>query len=84
LEIVLIEDDDVDVEAVSCSLLRLVDPPHRTVFSTANEALRALQGQQANRPADPFIILLDLNLPGKSGLLSECFPTRLASPPRLR
>ena len=68
LGIVLIEDDEVDVEVISRSLLSFALPPHLTVFGTGGEALHVLQGQQSNRPPHPFLILLDLSLPGMMAL----------------
>ena len=67
--VMFIEDDDVDVEAISRSLLRLASPPHLAVFGMASDALKALQDQRPLfHPATPFLILLDLHLPGMSAL----------------
>jgi CheY-like chemotaxis protein len=63
--VIVIEDDDVDVEAISRSLLRLASPPDLAIFRTASEALEALQEQRPLfHPAIPFLVLLDLHLPG--------------------
>ncbi|MFN8469596.1 MAG: response regulator [Caldilineaceae bacterium] len=67
--VIFIEDDGVDAEALSRSLLRLASPPHLAIFGTATEALQALQDQRPLfHPATPFLILLDLHLPGMSAL----------------
>ncbi len=67
--VIVIEDDDVDVEAISRSLLRLASPPDLAIFGTASEALQALQDQRPLfHPATPFLILLDLHLPGMPAL----------------
>ncbi len=68
--VMFIEDDDVDVEAISRSLLRLDFPPHLVTFGTASKALQALQDQRRPlfQPAIPFLILLNLHLPGMTAL----------------
>ena len=80
--VMFIEDDDVDVEAISRSLLRLDSPPHLAIFRTASEALEALQDQ---RPlfqlAIPFLVLLNLHLPGMTALE---FLERIRKDARLR
>jgi CheY-like chemotaxis protein len=67
--VIIIDDDEVDVEAISRSLLRLDSPPHVVVFQTASKALQGLQGKQRLfwLPS-PFLILLELRLPGMTGL----------------
>jgi CheY-like chemotaxis protein len=67
--VIIIDDDVVDVEAISRSLLCLDSPPHIVVFQTASEALQALQNQkQLFQPPVPFVILLELELPVMTGL----------------
>ena len=63
--VIMVEDDDVDVEAISRCLLRLDFPPHLVIFQTASEALQALKDQRPFfHPAIPFLVLLGLHLPG--------------------
>jgi CheY-like chemotaxis protein len=67
--VLVIDDDNVDVEAISRILLGFESPPELAVFGTATQALRALQDQQLLfQPFIPFLILLDLYLPGMTGL----------------
>jgi CheY-like chemotaxis protein len=67
--VIIIDDDEVDVEAISRSLLGLDSPPYLLVFQTANKALQALQDQRPLfQPTTSFLILLDLSLPGMTGL----------------
>ena len=66
--VVLVEDDDVDAESIGRGFRALDFPPSLRVYRSAADALRALQGPQSQRPPLPFVIVLDLNLPGMSGL----------------
>lgn len=69
IQIVLIDDDDVDVEAVS-RLLRLHDLPYTLVtFSNGSEAKNALGGHFGHELMQrPYLILLDLNMPRMNGI----------------
>ena len=69
VNILLVEDDDVDVEAVRRGLKRQKIANPLTVAADGIEALAILRGEGDRTPlAKPFIILLDLNMPRMSGL----------------
>ena len=67
--ILLIEDDDVDAEAVQRAFRqqRIANPFH--VVPDGVEALLALRGQGTYAPVPrPYLILLDLNMPRMNGI----------------
>jgi CheY-like chemotaxis protein len=72
VEILLVEDNPLDVELTTHAFekARLTNPIH--VVADGEEALEFLfaTGRYANRKGDPLpeVVLLDLNLPKKSGL----------------
>lgn len=80
-EVVLIEDDAIDTEAILRSFRGLESPPHLTVYRTAKDALQALHGPPGSRAAGRFLVLLDLSLPGMTGLE---FLERIRSDARFR
>ena len=69
VSILLVEDDEVDVEAVRRGFMkqRIANP--LVVAADGMQALDILRGT-ADRPplAPPFVILLDLNMPRMSGI----------------
>ena len=69
VQIVLIDDDEVDVEAVA-RLLRLHNLPYSLVtFSNGSEARLALGGHFGHElMSQPYLILLDLNMPRMNGI----------------
>lgn len=69
IQIVLIDDDDVDVEAVA-RLLRLHSLPYNLVtFSNGSDAKNALGGTFGYELLRrPYLILLDLNMPRMNGI----------------
>ncbi len=69
IQIVLIDDDDVDSEAVA-RLLRTHRLPYRLVtFSNGSEAKSALGGSFGHELMQrPYLILLDLNMPRMNGI----------------
>ena len=75
--VVLVEDDDVDAESIARSFRALNFPPSLTVYRSAADALVALQGPHSQRPPSPFVLVLDLNLPGMSGLESSPTSARI-------
>ena len=69
VHILLVDDDDIDAEAVRRALKKYkIANPVRWV-SNGIEALRALRGQseQESLPR-PYLVLLDLNMPRMNGL----------------
>lgn len=68
LHIVMIDDDEVDAEAVARLLNRHVTPHTLTVFHDGCEAKDAL-GADFGRHllTEPYLILLDLNMPRMGG-----------------
>lgn len=63
--IFLVEDDDVDAESIQRAFkkLRIANPVYR-----AKDGLEAINKLKNNEVPEPRIILLDLNLPKKTGL----------------
>lgn len=69
LTILLIEDDDVDIQAVKRGFRARRIANQLFVAHDATSAWNLIRGTGGEtRLVRPFIILLDLNLPGKSGL----------------
>ncbi len=67
--ILLVDDDDVDTEAVVRAIKRHGLPQQVVVANDGNEALNILHGShQSKHIPQPIIILLDLNMPGMSGI----------------
>jgi CheY-like chemotaxis protein len=68
VHIVMIDDDEIDVEAVARLLSRHAVPFTLTVFSNGRDAQEALTGDFGSTlHAQPFLILLDLNMPRMNG-----------------
>jgi CheY-like chemotaxis protein len=69
LNILLIEDDDVDVEAIMRAFRRQGVEASFTVAANGLDALRILRGEgEAGRISQPYLILLDINLPQMNGV----------------
>ena len=67
--ILLVEDDDIDTEAVERAFrkARIANPIMRA--KDGIEALAMLRGEQGRKPLlHPYLILLDLKMPGMGGL----------------
>ena len=80
--ILLVEDDEIDAEFFLRCLRRQGSPLEVTVAGNALEALQILRGQPGRPPlAEPYVILLDLGLPGMHGFE---FLQELRSDPRLK
>jgi CheY-like chemotaxis protein len=68
VHIVMIDDDDVDVEAVARLLSTQAAPYTLTVFHNGREAQDALSGDFGRRLlTEPYLVLLDLNMPRMNG-----------------
>lgn len=69
LEVVLIEDDEVEIEAVMRCLQALRIAHDLTVFRSGAGALQSLRQQRQHlQRIHPFLLLLDLNMPDVPGL----------------
>ncbi len=68
VHVLLVEDDDVDAEAVVRAFRRQRIANPFTVVKNGLEALAVLRGDGTERLSRPFIILLDINLPKMNGL----------------
>lgn len=68
VHILLVEDDEVDIEALRRAMRkeRIANPV--TVAHDGIEALAALRGDGCPRVPRPYVILLDLNMPRMNGL----------------
>ena len=82
IHILLVEDDDVDAEAIERSFLKhKISNPIRVV-QDGRQALAVLRGQSGESPLTrPFLILLDLNMPRMNGIE---FLGELRNDPNLR
>lgn len=67
VNILLVDDDDVDTEMVIRGFRnhRIANPI--TVAENGTEALKVLRGNGEGPLVKPFVILLDLNMPGMNG-----------------
>lgn len=69
LDILLVEDDDVDAEAVLRAFHKQQIPYRVTIVKTGIEALEILRGKGREKTiSQPYIILLDINLPKMNGM----------------
>jgi CheY-like chemotaxis protein len=67
--ILFVEDDDVDAETVMRAFRRQKPDHAFTIVRDGLEALAVLQGREGQeRLPQPFIILLDINLPRMNGI----------------
>jgi CheY-like chemotaxis protein len=69
VQIVLIDDDEVDVEAVARLLRKHRLPYNLVTFNNGSDAKNALAGSFGQELAkQPYLILLDLNMPRMNGI----------------
>jgi CheY-like chemotaxis protein len=69
VQIILIDDDEVDVEAVGRLLRKHKLPYDLVTFSNGSDAKHALEGSFGRELArQPYLILLDLNMPRMNGI----------------
>ncbi len=69
LNVVLIDDDEVDIEAVARCLDQLDIPHVLTVYRSGKDALVQLQHVRRHMErARPFFLLLDIHMPQMNGL----------------
>lgn len=82
VHVVLIDDDEVDVEAVVRSFRLHGLPNQITIFRNGAEAIGAMRGRFGRELAsEPFLVLLDLNMPMMNGIE---FLDEIRSDPNLR
>lgn len=73
LEIVLVEDDEVEIEAITRALKNLRIAHDLTVFRSGAGAIQSLRQQRQHlQHPYPFLMLLDLNIPDVRGLDLLC------------
>ena len=69
VNILLVEDDEIDAEALQRSFAKHKIANPITVAKDGLEALQILRGADDREPfASPYIILLDLNMPRMNGI----------------
>ncbi|MEZ4674745.1 MAG: response regulator [Caldilineaceae bacterium] len=66
--ILLVEDDDVDAEAIVRAFRKQQITNPFTIVKNGVEALELLRGQGIEQLQRPYIILLDINMPQMNGL----------------
>lgn len=65
----LVEDDDIEVRALQRSFKKLKIANDIIIAHDGIEALEVLRGENGHvQPSQPFIILLDINMPRMNGL----------------
>lgn len=80
LHVLLVEDDDVDAEAIQRSFRKHNIGNPITVVRDGIEALQVLRGESDFNASQAFVILLDLNMPRMGGIQ---FLTELRDDPKL-
>ena len=69
VHILLVEDDEIDAEAVVRAFRRQKIANPLTIVQDGIEALNALRGEGGHKKLlSPYIILLDINLPRMNGI----------------
>ncbi len=67
-QVLLVDDDDVDAEMVVRGFKKHGMTNPITIAENGQEALKTLRGEGGEPFAKPFLILLDINMPGMNGL----------------
>ncbi|MCP5365630.1 MAG: response regulator [Hyphomicrobiales bacterium] len=69
VNILLVDDDDIDVEACCRAFARLHIPHPLCIARDGVEAIEILRGENGYTPLEePYVILLDINMPRMDGL----------------
>ncbi|HXF62231.1 MAG TPA: response regulator [Caldilineaceae bacterium] len=69
VHVLLVDDDEVDAEAVVRAFRKLNIANPITIVSNGHEALNALRGEGGYAPIpSPYLVLLDINMPRMNGL----------------
>lgn len=66
--ILLVEDDYIDVMSVRRTLKKTQRDFNLEVAHNGEDALRLLRGSHSQRPINPDLILLDINMPKMNGI----------------
>ena len=67
MKLLVVEDDEVDTEAIERAVSRSSLPVELHSAGDGHEALKILRGNGAEPLSRPYLVLLDLNMPGMDG-----------------
>jgi CheY-like chemotaxis protein len=80
-DLLIVDDDDLTAECLQRSLVKAGGSFRVVPAEDGREALQILQGKSTKRVENPFIVVLDLNMPRMNGFE---FLDELRADPRLR